>query len=111
MDEVLSRVLRLWCFVLVFSFVFMAIVVFSKNLWSGNLRFDDFKTNREIAVEEHWDVYYNGQKVDIENIDLGLYNCSYDRNKKKVFIADKTSSSSGSEGLGILWFFLGRSLR
>ncbi len=111
MDEVLSRFLRLWCFVIIFSLAFMVIVVFFKNLWSGNLRFDDFKTNREIAVEENWDVYYNGQKVDIETIDLGLYSCSYDRANKKVFITDKTSSSSGPDGLGILWFFLGRSLR
>lgn len=108
MDDVLSRVLKFYGFILVMAFGLSVVVLCFRLLIILRNNPDAVKTNKEIAVEEQWDVYYNGQEVDIENIDLSLYECSYDRDNKKVFVTDKRSSS-GSNGL--LWFFLGKWMR
>lgn len=108
MDDLLGKVLRLYVSIAVFLIAITVLAIVYRHLRYGEFNFGEFKTSREIAIEEQWDVYYNGQQVDIENIDLSLYNCSYDRDNKKVFIVDKTSSSSGAEGFGLLWFFIGR---
>lgn len=53
----------------------------------------------EIAVEQQYTAYYNGEEVDINKVDLNAYNTSYNEAKKEVHLSDKTDTD-GSFGGG-----------
>ena len=63
------------------------------------------KSDSEIAYEENWSAYYNGQEVDIHNVDLKQYNCSYNHEEKKVYLTYKTPVSPSSDGEWV-WLYL-----
>ena len=66
-------------------------------------------SDKDIAKTEHYVAFFNGQEVDIENVDLNQYDCSYDHKNKEVYLTNKSSSSSS--GSGIEWMFISQGLR
>ncbi|MCR4677163.1 MAG: hypothetical protein K5679_00230 [Lachnospiraceae bacterium] len=96
--------MRFLGFVFIFTCGF-AVWFFMSNYFKNNG--ESFKSDYEIAHEESWQVFYNGEEVDIDNVDFKQYNCSYDRERKKVFLTDKTPSGGTS---GFEWFLISRSL-
>lgn len=67
---------------LLVAFVIIGIV-FMIGAW-----YYDYSSVR-TAREQEYQCFYNGQEVDIDNIDIYQYNRTFDKDNKRVYLSDR----------------------
>lgn len=72
--------------VLIFTGLMVLVMCFVPNFIEY---VENYKSDAQIAVENDYTAYFDGQEVDIDKLDLSLYNTSVDHDTKTVYITYK----------------------
>lgn len=76
------------------SIIVIALVFFAVNLEELLCCFTDYQSAEEIAIENEYAAYFDGQEIDINKIDLSQYEVTVNHEKEEVYITYKQKSSS-----------------
>lgn len=83
-----------WLKPLILISITVVALVFATNLEELLCCFTDYQSAEEIAIENEYTAYFDGQEIDINKIDLSQYEVTVNHEKEEVYITYKQKSSS-----------------
>ena len=83
-----------WLKPILLTTLFITMLVLATNLEEILCCFTDYQSAEEIAIENEYTAFLDGQEIDINKIDLSQYEVTVNHEKEEVYITYKQKSNS-----------------